>query len=191
MREALAAIRQGTTARWLVLLEISDLLLDVLTGYVGIYMVDVARVSPAQAAIAVAVRLGAALAGDALFVPVSRRVSGPAALRATALAAAVLYPAFLLVPWLPAKLAALAMLSMSTACWYPVIQAGLYTSLPGRSGVAVFLSSAASLLGAAGPLAVGLVAQQAGLPWALAGLAAVPLAVLAAAPRGRSRRVGR
>ncbi|MGI9009413.1 MAG: MFS transporter [Streptosporangiaceae bacterium] len=189
VREALAALRQGTTARWLVLLEVSDLLLDVLTGYVGVYMVDVAHVSPAEAAIAVAVRLGAGLAGDALFVPLSRVVSGPAVLRGTAVAAAGLYPAFLLVPSLPAKLAVLAALSVCTACWYPVIQAGLYTSLPGRSGVAVFLSSAASLLGAVGPLAVGFAAQQAGLAWALASLAAAPVAVLVLAPRERSRRV--
>lgn len=183
VREALAALGRGTTARWLVLLEISDLLLDVLTGFVGVYMVDVAHNSPAQAAIAVAVRLGGGLAGDALFVPLSRRVSGPVVLRVTALAAAMLYPAFLLVPSLPVKLIVLAALSLTTACWYPVIQAGLYSSLPGRSGIAVFLSSAASLAGAAGPLVVGFVAQRAGLPWALAGLAAAPLAVLAVAPR--------
>ena len=197
VHEALTALRQGTTARWLILLQVSDLLLDVLTGYVGVYLVDVAGVSPAKAAVAVAVRLGAGLAGDALFVPLSRRASGPAVLRGTALAAAVLYPAFLAVPWLPAKLVVLAVLSAGTACWYPVIQAGLYTSLPGRSGIAVSLSSAASVLGAIGPLAVGFAAQRAGLTWALASLAAAPLAVLAVAPRlataprGRSRKVFR
>ena len=184
VREALRALRQGGVARWVVLLEVSDLLLDVLTGYVGIYLVDVVGASPAEAAVAVAIRLGAGLAGDALFVVVARRVSGPAALRVSAISAVVLYPAFLLVPWLPAKLAILAALSLATACWYPVIQAGLYTSLPGRSGIAVFLSSAASFVGAVGPLAVGFIAQQAGLTWALAVLAAAPLAVLAILPTG-------
>jgi fucose permease len=153
--------------------------------------VDIAHVSPAQAAIAVAVRLGGGLAGDALFVPLSRRLEGPVVLRTTALVAAVLYPAFLVLPGLPAKLAVLAALSICTACWYPVIQAGLYTSLPGRSGIAVSLSSAASLLGAAGPLAVGFAAQRAGLGWALAALAVAPVLVLAVAPGRRSRRVVR
>jgi FSR family fosmidomycin resistance protein-like MFS transporter len=181
-------------ARWDVLLEISDLLLDVLTGYIGVYLVDVAGVSPEEAAVAVAVRLGAGLAGDALFVVVSRRVSGPVALRVSAMTAVVLYPAFLFVPWLPAKLAIFAVLSLTTACWYPVIQAGLYTSLPGRSGIAVFLSSAAALVGAAGPIAVGFIAEQAGLTWALAVLGAAPVAVIAILPsaarpwfRGRIR----
>lgn len=189
VRDALNALRQRDVARWAVLLEISDLLLDVLTGYIGIYLVDVAGASPAEAALGVAVRLGAGLAGDALFVVISRRVSGPAALRVSAIAACGLYPAFLLIGWLPAKLAILAVLSMMTACWYPVVQAGLYTSLPGRSGIAVFLSSAAALLGAAGPLAVGFIAQQAGLTWALAVLAAAPAAMLAAVPGAARRRV--
>jgi len=189
VREALSALRQRDVARWAVLLEISDLLLDVLTGYIGIYLVDVVGASPAEAAVGVAVRLGAGLAGDALFVVVSGRVSGLAALRVSAIAACALYPAFLLIGWLPAKLVILAVLSMATACWYPVVQAGLYTSLPGRSGIAVFLSSAAGLLGAAGPLAVGFIAQQAGLSWALGILAAAPAAVLAALPGAPWRRV--
>jgi len=41
VREALRALRQGGVARWVALLEVSDLLLDVLTGYIGIYLVDV------------------------------------------------------------------------------------------------------------------------------------------------------
>jgi hypothetical protein len=41
--------------------------------------------------------------------------------------------------------------------------------------VVVSLSSAASLVGAAAPLAVGLVAQHFGLSWALTSLAVAPL----------------
>jgi FSR family fosmidomycin resistance protein-like MFS transporter len=191
---ALRTLLDGDVARWAVLLEITDLLLDVLTGYIGVYLVDVAGARPAEAAIGVAVRLGSALAGDALFVLVSRRVSGPAALRVSAAAACVLYPSFLVIPGVSAKLAILAVLSMTTACWYPVVQAGLYRSLPGRSGIAVFLASTAALVGALGPLAVGFVAQQAGLTWALAMLGAAPAAVLVTVPRTarrRSRKVNR
>jgi FSR family fosmidomycin resistance protein-like MFS transporter len=188
VREALRTLRKGDVARWVVLLEITDLLLDVLTGYIGLYLVDVAGASPGMAAIGVAVRLGSCLAGDALFVLISGRVSGQAALRVSAVAACVLYPSFLLVPWVPAKLAILAVLGMTTACWYPVVQAGLYGSLPGRSGIAVFLASAAALVGATGPLAVGFIAQQAGLTWALAVLGAAPVAVLLTLPRRARRR---
>jgi FSR family fosmidomycin resistance protein-like MFS transporter len=186
---AVSAIRDGRVARWLVLLQVIDLLLDVLTGYIGIYLVDVAHASPAFAAVGVAIRLAAGLAGDAIWVAVSHRLSGRAALTASAASACALYPAFLLLPWLGAKLAVLAMLSVATACWYPVAQAELYASLPGRSGVAVFWSSAAGMAGAAGPLLVGLIAQRLGLSWALTGLAIAPVAVLAilARPSGRRR----
>jgi MFS transporter, FSR family, fosmidomycin resistance protein len=100
-------------------------------------------------------------------------------LRASAAVAAVAYPAFLLVPGAAAKLAILAVLSAATAPWYPLLQARLYGSLPGRSPVAVTLSSAAGLAGGLGPLAVGLIAGTFGLSWALAALVGVPAVILA------------
>jgi FSR family fosmidomycin resistance protein-like MFS transporter len=172
-------------ARWLVLLEAANLLVDGLTGFVAVYLVDVAHLTPALAAIAIAFRLGAALAGDAALVIVlerfQERAKEGAILRITAVAAAVLFPAFLLVPGAVPKLVSLAMLSAVTASWYPLLQARLYGTVP--SPVAVTLSTAASLAGGLGPLAVGLAAQAFGLPWALAGLGAVPLIVAFGAHR--------
>jgi fucose permease len=107
-------------------------------------------------------------------------------LRVSVLVSGVLFPAFLLVPGIAPKLIALAALSIVTAPWYPVLMAELYSSLPGRSGLAVSLSSAASLAGAAGPLVVGLLAQEVGLTWAMAVLCVVPVAMLAA-PRRPAR----
>lgn len=190
LRQVLRALRRSGASRWVALLEVSDLLLDVLTGFVAVYLVDVAHAGPAQAAVGVAIRLGGGLAGDALYVPLSSRVSGPVLLRLTAVAAAVLYPAFLLAPSLVAKLVILAVVSAVTACWYPIIQAGLYGSLPGRSDVAVFLSSAAGLAGALGPLTAGFIAQHAGLSWAMTGLAVTPVAILVLTPPGRRRARG-
>jgi FSR family fosmidomycin resistance protein-like MFS transporter len=188
VREILAALRDWGTLRWLLLIEVADLLVDVFTGFLALYLVDVAHLTPAVAALAIAVRLGAALAGDAALVLILERVGDLTVLRASAAAAALLYPGFLLVPGAAAKLAVLALLSAATAPWYPVLQARLYGSLPGRSSVAVTLSSAAGLAGGLGPLAVGLAAQWFGLSWALAGLVLVPVAVLLAPGRGRSAR---
>ena len=190
-REVLAALQDWPVLRWLVLLQVADLLVDVFTGFLALYLVNVAHLSPALAALAIAIRFGAGLAGDAVLVVVLERVADLAVLLASAGAAALLYPAFLLVPGTAAKLAILAVLSMATAPWYPLLQARLYGSLPGRSSVAVTLSSAAGMAGGLGPLAVGLIADSFGLPWALAGLVAVPLAVLAgtaAAGPGRRER---
>jgi FSR family fosmidomycin resistance protein-like MFS transporter len=179
-----AALRDWGTLRWLLLIEVADLLVDVFTGFLALYLVDVAHLTPAVAALAIAIRLGAALAGDAALIVILERVSDLTVLRVSAAAAALLYPAFLLVPGVVPKLAVLAVLSAATAPWYPVLQARLYGSLPGRSSVAVTLSSAAGLAGGLGPLAVGLVAQSFGLSWALAGLVLVPVAVLLVPGRG-------
>jgi MFS transporter, FSR family, fosmidomycin resistance protein len=190
VRQVLAALRRPGVARCLVLLQACDLMLDVLTGFVAVYLVDVVHATPDEAAFGVAIRLGAGLAGDAAVVW-ALRWAGDAAvvwalrwagglslLRASAAAAAVLYPAFLLAPGIGLKLLLLGGLSAATAPWYPLLQARLYASLPDASGIAVSLSSAASLLGGAGPLAVGFLAQRFGLTWALAGLAAAPWLVL-------------
>ena len=185
-REIGRALKDWGTLRWLLLIEVADLLLDVFTGFLALYLVDVVHLTPAVAALAIAVRLGAALAGDAALIVILERAGDLTVLRVSAAAAALLYPAFLLVPGVVPKLAVLAALSAVTAPWYPVLQARLYGSLPGRSPVAVTLSSAAGLAGGLGPLAVGLVAQGFGLSWALAGLVVVPVAVLLVPGRGRS-----
>jgi MFS transporter, FSR family, fosmidomycin resistance protein len=177
--------------RWLLLLEASDLLLDVFTGFLALYLVAAVHASPFLAALGVAVRLGAGLAGYALLNPVLERFSPLRVLRVSVLASGVLFPAFLFLPGIALKLVALAALSIATAPWYPVLMAELYASLPGRSGLAVSLSSAAALVGAAGPLVVGLLAQEVGLTWAMLVLCAVPVMMLAAPghpPRPGARR---
>jgi len=184
-REVKAALRDWGTVRWLVLLQVADLLGDVFTGFLALYLVDVEHVRPAIAALAIAIRLGASLAGTSALIVVLERVGDLTVLRATAAAAALLYPGFLLVPGVAPKLAILAVLSAASAPWYPLLQARLYGSLPGRSSAAVTLSSAAGLAGGLGPLAVGLTAQAFGLGWALAGLVVVPLAVLALSATAR------
>ena len=171
--------------RCIVLLEAADLLLDVLTGFLALYLVDIEHAPAQQAALAVAVRLVAGLAGDALLVQVLERVSGTAVLRAGTAAAAVLYPAFLLIPGIWPKLTVMAGLSIATAPLYPLLQARLYGLLPGQSGVVVTLSSAAGLAGAAGPLAVGFLAERFGLAWALGALTVVAPGLLAGLSPGR------
>jgi len=185
VRMVLAALRDWSILRWALLINVADLLVDVFTGFLALYLVEVVHLAPTIAALAIAIRLGAGLAGDAVLVIVLERVTDLTVLRATAVAAALLYPGFLLAPGPVAKLVILALLSAATATWYPLLQGRLYGSLPGRSSVAVTLSSAAGLAGGLGPLAVGLIAGAFGLSWALAGLVVVPLAVLAGSA-GRS-----
>jgi MFS transporter, FSR family, fosmidomycin resistance protein len=187
LRAAVEISLRAGAFRWLTLLEVSDLLLDVFSAFLALYLVTVVHVSPPVAALGVAVRLAAGLAGDALLIGVLERFSAQRVLRASVLAAGLLFPAFLLAPGLGLKLVALAALSIATAPWYPVLNAELFASLPGRSGLAVSLGSASGLVGGLGPLAVGLLAEHFGLAWALASLAAVPVVLLAALARRRPR----
>jgi FSR family fosmidomycin resistance protein-like MFS transporter len=179
-------LRDGSVLRLVVALEVADLLLDVFTGFAALYLVAATGVPPGQAALGVAVRLAADLAGTAALIPLLRRFPGPAVLRVSAGAAVVMYPAFLLVPGFWPKVVILGGLSAATAAWYPVLQAELYGSLPGQSGTAVSLLSASALAGGLGPLAVGFLAQQVGLSWALTVLAGVPPCILWLAHRSRA-----
>ena len=184
-RAAGSIVRSSGALRWLLLLEAANLLLDVLTPFLALYLVAVGHVAPSVAALAVAVRLGSGLVGDVIVIRALARFEAGRVLRASIWAALVLLPAFLLVPGLGSKLVLLAALTIATAPWYPVLQAELYASLPGRSGLAVSLTSASGLLGALGPLAVGLLAEGFGLGWAMAALCIVPVLMLVIPTGGR------
>ncbi len=60
LRQAVTAARRPGVLRWLVLLQVTDLLGDTLTGFVALYLVAVAGVAPGRAALGVGVRLGPA-----------------------------------------------------------------------------------------------------------------------------------
>jgi FSR family fosmidomycin resistance protein-like MFS transporter len=186
-RAAVLTVRRSGALRWLMLLEVANLLLDVLTPFLALYLVTVDDVSPSVAALGVAVRLGAGLAGDVILIRVLARRDSRRLIRASVWATLALLPTFLVVPGLGLKLVALAALTIATAPWYPVLQAELYGSLPGRSGLVVSLTSASGLAAALGPLAVGLLAQTFGLSWAMASLCIVPVLMLAVVPRRDSR----
>ena len=108
------ALRRGDVLRWLTLLAFSDLMLDVLLGYLALYFVDVTGVSSAQAATAVAVWTGVGLLGDLLLIPLLARVPGLRYLRVSTMLELVLLPAFLLVPSFAGKLVLLGCWGFST-----------------------------------------------------------------------------
>jgi MFS transporter, FSR family, fosmidomycin resistance protein len=183
LRAALGALRRQAVLRWLVLLEAADLMVDVLHGFLALYLVDVARLSPVEAGLGVAVWTGAGLVGDALLIPLLQRVDGAAYLRASALAALAVYPAFLLLPGTSAKLVALAALGALNSGWYAIPKAELYAALPGRSGAAVAAGGLGGLAGAAVPAVLGALAGAVGLQPTMWLLLLAPVALLALVPR--------
>jgi MFS transporter, FSR family, fosmidomycin resistance protein len=182
LREALRAITRREVFRWLFLLELSDLLGDVLLGFLALYFVDAVGSSTATGGLAIAIWSGAGLAGAAAMIPLLRRVDGLTYLRASAAATAVLFVTFLLVPAVEAKLLLVAAIAVVNAGWYSVLQARLYGALDGKSGL-VLTTGALFPLNTVLPLGIGLLAERWGLATALWPLLAAPLALLLFVPR--------
>ena len=185
LREALRSLRDWKVARWLVLLELANLMLDVFSGYLALYLVDVAGIGVPRAALAVTVWTGAQVVGDLLLIPVLERVNGLRALRVSAAAVALLFPCFLLAGPLPVRLALVALLGLLRAGWYSTLQARLYSSLPGTSNIAIALVNVAGVAGALIPLGLGAIAEAAGLRVAMWLLLLAPVPLIVLLPRGK------
>jgi len=183
--EAVSALRRGEVIRWLVLLQFSDLMLDVLFSLLALYFVDVVGLSPAQATIAVSAWTVTGLLGDLLLIPLVERVNGLAYLRVSAVVELLLFVAFLLmpIPWL--KLVLVGLLGMLNAGWYAILKARLYGAMPGRSGTVMAVSNLGGWLGSLMPLGLGIAAQHWGLGPAMWLLIAGPVALLVGLPRRR------
>ena len=183
---ALRALRQREVLRWLALLHLGDMTADILLGYLALYFVDVVAVTPAQAGLAVAVWTGTGLLGDLLVVPLLERVRGLRVVRWGAAVQLVLFPVFLLVPGFAAKLVLLALLGLFSLGWYPVLQAQLYSAMPGQSGTVMAVGNIAALVGGLLPLGLGLVAERFDLTATMWLLLLGPLALLVGIPRPRA-----
>jgi FSR family fosmidomycin resistance protein-like MFS transporter len=187
LRSAVAALRRVEVLRWLVLLEFSDLMLDVFYSYLALYLVDVSGLSPASAALGVGVWTGVGLLGDFLIIPLLERIRGLDYLRFSALLKFLLFPIFLLTPWVPLKFTILGLLGLLNAGWYSVLQGQLYSAMPGKSGTAMALGSLAGIAGKLLPLALGLFAQRFGLGTAMWLLLLGPAALLVGLPFSAKR----
>ena len=182
-RLTFSALRDWTVVRWLVLLEFSDLMLDILYGFLPLYLVDVAGFTPAQAALSVAVWTGVGLLGDFLLIPLVERVKGLDYLRVSVVIELILFPVFLIfsISWL--KLVVLGLMGFFNAGWYAILKANLFESMQGRSGAAQALDNVSGLIGKLIPFGIGVAAQALGLASAMWLLLAGPIALLIGLPR--------
>jgi FSR family fosmidomycin resistance protein-like MFS transporter len=181
------ALRRREVLRWLVLLEFSDFMLDVLLGFLALYFVDVGGVTPERAALAVGVWAVVGLVGDALLIPLLERVQGLTYLRWSALAMLILYPAFLLAPSFWAKLILLAALGLGNSGWYAILQGRLYSSMPGQSGTVVAVNAMFGTVVGITPSLLGFVAERFGLPVTMWLLILGPAALLVGLRRSAAR----
>lgn len=190
LKGAVQALGRGEILRWLVLLQASDLMLDVLLGYLALYFVDVVGVDSAQASAAVAVWTGVGLLGDLMLIPLLKRISGLQYLRFSAVVELVLFVGFLLVSPFPAKLILVGLLGLLNAGWYAILKAQSYATLPGRSGTALAVDNIFGLVGSLIPLGLGLIAESFGLQATMWLLLLGPLALIVGLPRAEAGDLG-
>ncbi len=177
-RGLLEALTTWKVVRWLLLLEVTNLMGDVLLGFLALYFVNVVGLHPIVGAAVVVVWTVAGLGGDALLVAILARVSGLRYLRISAVLALVAYPAFLLAPSAGIKIGLLALLGLAKAGWYAIPQGRLFGELGERSGTAVAMSSLSSAVGSLLPLSLGVLAERFGLGAALWVCIAAPITLL-------------
>jgi MFS transporter, FSR family, fosmidomycin resistance protein len=178
---ALATLRllaRRPILRGLALLELADLQLDVMHALLTVYLVDAAGMPAGTATLGLTVVAGVSLAGNLLLPGLLRRVPAAAYLRGSTLLTLAVYPAVLLVPSPPAKVAAATAVGVFTCGWYPLLKASLYDALPGQSGAATALSSASGTLAGLLPLGLGLLAARYGIAAAMWALLAGPVGLL-------------
>lgn len=183
MKKALNALRRKEVLRWLTLLECSNLMLDILLGYLALYFVDVVGVTEAEAGIAVAIWTVVGLLGDLLLIPLLERVRGLDYLRLSAVLELFLFTAFLLVPTMWLKLVILGALGFFNSGWYSILQGQLYSSMPEQSGAVLAVGNVFGIVGSLIPLVIGLLAESFGLGGAMWFFMIGPLSLIIGLPR--------
>jgi FSR family fosmidomycin resistance protein-like MFS transporter len=177
------SIKSIQLMRWFILLDLSDLLLDVYLSYSALYFADLVGFTPAQVGLMMGALTAAGLAANVILIPLLEHVPGRSLVRLTAALAGTVYIAWLLAPWPWAKIVLAIVVRLLTLGWYEVLQGEAYASLPGRSGTVMAISSLMGLLGGALVWLVGWSAEQAGLQAAMWLLLAGPLALILFVPK--------
>ncbi len=182
-KSTFVALKNWAVVRWLILLEFSDLMLDVLYGFLPLYFVDVAGFTPAQAALSVAVWTGVGLLGDFLLIPLVERVKGLDYLRISVVIELVLFPLFLLSSQAWLKLVIIGFMGFFNSGWYAILKANLFDSMHGQSGAVLTLDNVSGLFGKLIPFGIGLAAHNFGIGAAMWLLLAGPIALFIGLPR--------
>lgn len=162
-----SALTNRNLLRWVGFLLISDLLVDVYTSYLPIYFTDVAGARPATASLVLSLGMLASLAADILLIPLLERFPGRTVVRLSAAAVSIIYPVWLLAPWLWAKISLVLVIKFITLGWYSVLQGEAYASAPERSGAVMAVNSLVGVVGAFFPWLIGWSAGYVGLAAAM------------------------
>jgi hypothetical protein len=176
------AARNRSLWRWILLLQTSNLMMDIFVSYLLLYLTDAGHLTPAQASLALSGYMLGSLIADLALIPLLERFSGRIIVRASAICVAGLYIAFLLAPGSIQKVGLLMLLAVCHLGWYAVLSGERYAAVPGRSGTVKALDALGNLFEGGALWLVGSVASAAGLSIAMWLLLFGPLSLILFVP---------
>lgn len=179
----LTGVRNPSLLRW-IFLDICPTMLDELfLVFAALFLTDKLGTTPAAASLFLMTPVVGGLGGLALLHSLGARYAPIRLLQGSALVAMAGLVVFLVSRAPVPTLFGLGLTGLGAAFWYPIMAAGAYDSLPGRSGTVRALGSLRKPMEIALPLILGLAAERWGIAWGVGLLLAAPVAVLLLAPR--------
>jgi FSR family fosmidomycin resistance protein-like MFS transporter len=167
LRNAFTALKRREVVRWLLLVEVSDLMSEAPLAYLALYFVDVVGYSETAATFAIGVWTFTGLVGEIALLYLLRRIAGLTYLRYAVILEFAAFAAFLLIPDPTVKLLLIGLVGLFNAGWYSILKARLYAVMPGQSGTVLTLSTLTGILFSPLPLLIGVLAGVVGLATAM------------------------
>jgi MFS family permease len=180
-----AALATPALLGWELAASACTLLDETLVSFGALWLAQRLGAGPAaRAAVLTAWTLGG-IAGSGLLARAAGRVRPRSLLLAAGLGSAVCYGAWLAAPSVAWSAFTAGAAGLFTAAHYPLLKARAFAALPGRPNVVQAVASAFSAVDLVVPIALGAVADRAGLLAAMLVLLVQPAVVLAAAAATR------
>lgn len=166
-----AAALDKALLRWALILPLLEMPLN---AFVVLYFHDIVGLSDVAASSSLLIIIVSSFVGKVLLPWFLRYFEGLRLLKFDIWIGIASFGAFLLVPNILAKFAALAVFSLVESSWHTLAQAQAYSTQPGKSGVVLSVTSLISPVTSLFPLLVGVIATWVGLGWGLAVLLVGP-----------------
>lgn len=167
MSSIASEVMNPAVLKWVATVEATDLMLDILTGFLTLYLVDVIGLSVEHAALLLLLRACSSAAGELFVVLILERIRGMNYLVWSSFLTTLAYIQFLRSTSLPFLATSLCIVTLATSGWYSILKAKLYGCLPNRSGSVMSITAVMGLVRGLVPAALGLVADAFGLTAAM------------------------
>ena len=179
------ALSDTILLRWVILSRLTTMLDEIFLTFLVLYLRDVLHASPLESGLTVGTGMVGGFLGLLALDRLLKRIAPLRLLQIASLLALLGVSSLLLVRTLWFAPLAFFVMSLGSACLYPIVDAQAYARLPGRSGMAAFISSLGQPFEILLPAIVGFVAGQFGLLASLALLGSAPLFFLLLAPKDK------